>query len=71
MHVNDGPGCARNAGVMTTPRAVLRAAAAVLIVAWLLGLATAHTFNGWINVLPLVVLLGFAARFVYALVTAD
>jgi hypothetical protein len=50
---------------------MLRVAAAVLIAAWLLGLATAHTFNGWINVLPLVVLLGMAVRFVYALVTAD
>jgi len=50
---------------------MLRIAAVALLAAWLLGLATAHTFNGWINVLPLVVLLGVAARFVYALLTLD
>jgi len=49
----------------------MRVAAAFLLAAWLLGLATAHTFNGWTNVLPLVVLLGLAARFVYALLTLD
>ena len=52
-------------------KSALRLAAALLLAAWLLGLATAHTFNGWINVLPLVVLLGLAVRFVYALVTSD
>jgi len=50
---------------------MLRLAAALLLAAWLMGLATAHTFNGWIHVLPLVVLLGLAVRFVYALLTLD
>ena len=50
---------------------MLRIAAVFVLAVWLLALATAQTFNGWINVLPLVVLLGVAVRFVYALVRTD
>ena len=70
MHVNAMRAVAHDAGAMTASLA-LRVVAGVLLGLWLLGLATAHTFNGWINVLPLVVLLGVAARFVYALLTLD
>jgi len=50
---------------------MLRLLGALLLAAWLVALATSHTLNGWIHVLPLVVLLGLAARFVYALLTLD
>jgi hypothetical protein len=50
---------------------MLQIATVFVLAVWLLALATSLTFNGWINVLPLVVLLGFAARFVYALLTID
>ena len=70
MHVNATPAPAQDAGAMTASLA-LRVLAGVLLGLWLIGLATSHTFNGWINVLPLAVLLGVAARFVYALLTLD
>ena len=50
---------------------MLRLAGGILLVAWLAAIATSHTFGGWIHLLPVAVLLGAAARVVYARLTLD
>ena len=42
-----------------------------MLAAWLAAVATAHTFGGWIHVLPAAVLFAIAARIAYALLTLD
>lgn len=42
-----------------------------LLAVWLVLATTGNLLNGWIHVLPLIVLLAVAARTVYAVVTAD
>lgn len=46
-------------------------ACVVAFAAWLVALATGHTFGGWIHLLPLAALLALAVRFAYALLTLD
>lgn len=50
---------------------MLQLTGGVLLAAWLVAVATSHTFGGWIHLLPVVVLLGGAARLVYVLLTLD
>lgn len=64
---------ARDAWNMTATghQAMFLLACGFALAAWLTGVATSHTFGGWIHVLPLAVLLALAVRVVYALLTLD